>query len=222
MNERVYIRLLMNNIPNQEPKKNYTLFRHQETVKLFESKSDSEIWSAFNQSDEMAFNYLFRIYTPLLFRYGCQFGVAETLVEDSIQNLFIYLRKKRGDLSPVNSIKAYLFKSLQRELFKYLKADKNWVPIDEDDQVFHFQIELSTESNIIESELNQEIQKKLKFSIASLTSRQRQAILLFFEEGLSYKDIAELMDFNEVKSARKLIYRAIASLKECMEQQGKK
>ncbi|MBC6366169.1 RNA polymerase sigma factor [Algoriphagus sp. AK58] len=212
----------MNNRPNQEPEKSYALYRHQETVKLFESKSDPEIWSAFNQGDEMAFNYLFRIYTPLLFRYGCQFRVEEALVEDSIQNLFIYLRKKRGDLSQVSSIKAYLFKSLQRELFKHLKSDKNRVAIEEDDPLINFQLELSAESSIIENELNQEIQEKLKHSIESLTSRQRQAILLFYEEGMSYKDIAEVMDFNEVKSARKLIYRAIATLKACMDQQGKK
>ena len=46
-----------------------------------------------------------------------------------------------------------------------------------------------------------------------MTVRQRQAILLLYEEGMGYKEISEVMELNEVKSARKIIYRALASLR---------
>jgi RNA polymerase sigma-70 factor (ECF subfamily) len=36
---------------------------------------------------------------------------------------------------------------------------------------------------------------------------------LLYEEGMSYKEIAVAMEFNEVKSARKLIYRSLGALK---------
>lgn len=206
----------MTNKPQTEPEKSYALSRHQETVKLFESKSDQEVWNAFNTGDEMAFNYLFRVYTPILFRYGCQFKVEEAQVEDAIQNLFIYLRKRRGELSSVTSIKAYLFKSLQRELVRIIKSDKNKIQLVGDELEAIFPLELSTENYMIQDETNHELMAKLKSAIDRLTPRQKQAILLLYEEGMSYKDISEVMDFAEVKTARKLIYRAIDALREFM------
>jgi RNA polymerase sigma-70 factor (ECF subfamily) len=203
----------MNNRPNPNYSKLEVVHRHQETIKIFESKSDSEIWFAFNAFDEMAFNFLFRTYTPQLFRYGCQFQVGEEKVQDAIQNLFIYLRTKRGSLSPVSSIKAYLFKSLQHELIKLIKKEKKKVMISPDELEANFPIEISIENSIIDSEEKQEQLTSLKQSIKKLSPRQRQAILLLYEDGLSYKDIAELMEFSEVKSARKLIYRALDALR---------
>ncbi|TFV97694.1 RNA polymerase sigma factor [Algoriphagus kandeliae] len=203
----------MNNKPYPNYSKLEVVHRHQEIIKIFESKSDSEIWLAFNASDEMAFNYLFRIYTPQLFKYGCQFQVGEEMVQDAIQNLFIYLRGKRGSLSPVASIKAYLFKSLQYELIKLIKKDKNKIMISSDELEANFPIEISIENSIIDSEEKQEQLINLNIAIKKLSSRQRQAILLLYEDGLSYKDIAEIMEFSEVKSARKLIYRALDALR---------
>jgi len=36
---------------------------------------------------------------------------------------------------------------------------------------------------------------------------------LFYEEGMTYKEISVAMDFIEVKSARKVIYRALDTMK---------
>ncbi|SDD77063.1 RNA polymerase sigma-70 factor, ECF subfamily [Algoriphagus faecimaris] len=206
----------MNNKPDRNTENLEVMYRHQETVKIFESKNDTEIWAAFNRGDEMAFNYLFRTYTPLLFRYGCQFRVEQEMVQDAIQNLFIYLRGKRGDLSEVHSIKGYLFRSLQRELLKQIKLDKNRVRLGEIELEGLFPIQTSAESNLIVSEGAEEQFNKLKVCIDNLTPRQRQAILLLYEEGFSYKEIAEIMDFAEVKSARKLVYRALTTLRSLM------
>ncbi|WP_297338190.1 sigma-70 family RNA polymerase sigma factor [Algoriphagus sp.] len=206
----------MNNKPNRTTENLEVMYRHQETVKLFASKNDAEIWAAFNRGDEMAFNYLFRIYTPLLFRYGCQFRVEQHLVQDAIQNLFIYLRRKRGALSEVHSIKGYLFRSLQRELLKQIKLDQNKVRLGDFELEGLFPIQTSVENTLIESEVTEEQEKMLKVGMENLTPRQRQAILLLYEEGMSYKEIAEIMDFSEAKSARKLVYRALATLRSLM------
>lgn len=206
----------MNNRPSSNPIKLDLVHSHQETIKLFESKSDSEIWMAFNDFDETAFNFLFRTYTPLLFRYGCQFSISEDLVQDAIQNLFIYLRTKRGTLSKVTSIKAYLFKSLQYELLKSIKESKYKSSVGLEELEENFQIEVSIENSIISSEENKELIGQLRESIQKLSPRQRQAILLLYEEGLSYQDIAEVMNFSEVKSARKLVYRALDAIRSSM------
>lgn len=187
---------------------------NKEVVKIFESKSDLEVWNSFNKGDEMAFNYLYRTYAGVLFQFGCQFSKDQMLVQDSIQNLFISLRKKRGSLSEVSNIKGYLLRSIQREVLRNGKKTNSKMVLDDSKMDSFFQIELSPETSFIQRESADQRKIQLQEALKKLTAKQRQAILLFYEEELSYKEIAQVMDFNEVKSARKLIYRALSSLKE--------
>ncbi|PZX51250.1 RNA polymerase sigma-70 factor (ECF subfamily) [Algoriphagus ratkowskyi] len=204
----------MNRNPKEQPNSTFIPSKHFETVKVFEEKSDCDIWNAFNKGDEMAFNYLYRTYVQELYQFGSQYSRDSSLVKDSIQNLFIYLRKKRGDLKEVTNIKGYLFRSIQREIIKNIKANTSIEGFEESFLDSHFQIVVSPEVSFIKSESETERKIQLQRGLSQLTTKQRKAILLFYEEELSYKEIAEIMNFSEVKTARKLIYRALASLKE--------
>lgn len=204
----------MNNNHQKQSNSNHIQLRHLETIRVFEKKSDCEIWYAFNKGDEMAFNFIYRSYIEDLYQFGSQYSRDSSLVKDSIQNLFIYLRKKRGELSEVNNIKGYLFRSIQREILKNSKKELRPEGFDAEYLQNNFLIEVSVETNMIRNESAIERKESLKKGLDQLTSKQRMALLLFYEEELSYKEIAEIMNFSEVKSARKLIYRALSSLKE--------
>lgn len=204
----------MPNNPKKTSAKAHVSLFNQDVVKFFENKSDIEVWNCFNKGDEMAFNYLYRTYVHDLYRFGSQYSRDHGLVKDSIQNLFIYLRKKRGSLSEVTNIKGYLFRSLQREVIKNIKINTSLEGFEENFMEAHFQIEVSPEVNFIKNESEDAKKKLLEIGLNQLTTKQRKAILLFYEEELSYKEIAKLMNFSEVKTARKLIYRALAKLKE--------
>ncbi|MEX2568193.1 MAG: sigma-70 family RNA polymerase sigma factor [Cyclobacteriaceae bacterium] len=189
---------------------------HPEPIQKFENKTDDEVWRAFDKGNELAFNYIYRIYVKVMFRYGSQVTKDGELIKDCIQNIFIGLRRKRGSLPEVKSIKGYLFKALQREIIRKLNLDKISNLKSEEIRERFFPISLSHESMIIQKENEVEKRMKVRNALNKLTSRQRQAILLLYEEGMSYKEIAETMEFNEVKSARKIIYRALATLKEIL------
>lgn len=187
--------------------------KNSDILRIYGKKSDPEVWEAFDYGDELAFNYLYRIYVPVLFRYGTRLTRDEAVVQDCIQNIFISLRSKRGTLTKVNCIKAYLFKIMNREVLKKLSKYKKLEFKDTNDLEGSFLIEVSSESKMIESECSIEIKEKLETALNQLTSKQRLAILLLYQEGLSYKQIAEVFDFNEVKTARKLVYRALNSMR---------
>lgn len=205
----------MNNnpkIPNIEHVPIYPL-GHSESIKVYESKSDSDIWNAFNKGDENAFNYIYRMYVAILFKYGCQMYKDQNHIQDCIQNIFIDLRRKRGNLSEVQSIKAYLLKILYRELIRKTNKGKETVNPSPEKMSQSFSIEFSQEKKIIDLENQEEKSYRIQTALNKLTCRQRQAILLLYEEGMSYKEITVAMELNEVKSARKVIYRALATLK---------
>lgn len=187
--------------------------KFSDLVKIYEKKHDSEIWEAFNQGHEAAFNYIYRNFIPSLFNYGRQITRNENIVQDCIQNLFINLRNKRGNLSQVKCIKAYLFKILHRDILYRLNKERKLHYVDLENLENSFLIEVSCETKIIEIESKVELKNQLEDALNTLTTKQRQALLLLYEEGLSYSQIAEILDFSEVKTARKLIYRALGNLK---------
>lgn len=79
-----------------------------------------------------------------------------------IQNIFIGLRRKRGSLSEVKSIKSYLFKCLQRDLIRELnkKGGTKFTAEVLDEGFFH--IEVSFETKLIQQEKKTEQKIKIQ------------------------------------------------------------
>ena len=205
---------MMPNPKYTEPHKTIVLpLKYSESIKQYEDKPDVDIWRAFNRGDEAAFNFIYRTNAAAMFQYGTQISRNEHILQDCIQNIFIELRRKRGSLSEVQSIKAYLLKILQRELIRKINKEKGTDYHLFDLPEHFFPIEVSHETRLIQHEFETEKKKKVEAALNQLTVRQRQAVLLLYEEGMGYKEISDIMGFSEVKSARKLIYRALASLK---------
>lgn len=176
-------------------------------------KNDKEAWQAFKTGDEAAFSYIYNKYIDDLYNYGCHIIPDRELVKDSVQDVFIELSRWRKRLSDVDSIKAYLYVSLRREIMRKLKQDKKYAANIYMDYNDSFQIEISPELKLINNQLVEERAKKLEAIINELSQRQRQAVLYYYYEGLSYQEIAQLLELKKTKSARKLLYRAIASLR---------
>ena len=66
---------------------------------------------------------------------------------------------------------------------------------------------------MISDEERQDVAATIAQLMDMLTDRQREAIYLRYMHGMSYEEIAELMDL-QVGSVRKLVYRAITVLRE--------
>ena len=185
---------------------------HKASLNLWEGKPDSEVWNSFKNGDDQAFNFLYKKYVQQLFQYGCELTTDREFVKDRIQDLFIYLRRKRSKLGDAPSIKAYLFKSLRRDIFRNLRKEQKGASRSlEYNQ--KFQISLSHETKLINEQLIKEKKEHIERALSKLSARQREAIILFYYENLSYKEIAEVLEMKMVKSARKLIYRGIDTLK---------
>ncbi len=177
--------------------------------------NESEIWIKFKNGDEEAFVWIYHNYFAVLYNYARQFNLNSDYVKDHIQDLFIYIRENRHKLSDVNSIKFYLFKSLRRRLLANRKQRFQILSLfgTENKAIFNIQITETPEVRIINQSLDDEKKAWISRSMTRLTARQREAVIYFYYEGMSYQEIAEIMGLKKVKSARKLIYRAIETLR---------
>jgi len=209
-----------NKFPKENARTSAQLYmQHSKVMVVYTEKSDREVWASFKNGDETAFNYIYRKYVGDLYNYGMQLTPDDETVRDCLQKMFIDLRKRGSRLGDVKSIKGYLFTVFHRELFKLIKGkrkkENNFLSIE--NNVNDFLIEASHETQLISEEFTLEKKKEIEKALNQLSTRQRQAIILLYQEDLSYKEIANIMQFKEVKTARSLIYKAMTKLKEIFE-----
>jgi RNA polymerase sigma factor (sigma-70 family) len=168
------------------------------------------VWLRFQAGDERAYAYLFNTYFKKLYKHGLGIHPDPDLVKDCIQELFIKMWRIKENLGQPVSVQSYLSESLKNTLVKKLATQKYAVQagLSED---YYFEVVLSHELQLIESQISEERLKTLELALKKLTKRQRDAIHLKFYSALSYEDIAEIMGLN-VRSVYNLISKALEAL----------
>jgi RNA polymerase sigma factor (sigma-70 family) len=178
--------------------------------------SDAERWSAFRQGDEAAFVDIYKTYVNKLYNYGTKFCSDHELVKDCLQDFFIYLRKNRESLGDTTSIRFYLFKAFRRRVVEYIRAQETEHRKNQLANIFQLQIEVSDEVKFIDRQLHEQQLQRLNNAIAALSEKEREAVFYYFYEGLSYQDIARILNFTHTASARRLIYRSLSNIKDML------
>ncbi|MCV9387263.1 RNA polymerase sigma factor [Reichenbachiella ulvae] len=178
--------------------------KKERSVQVLNEKEERYAWENFIKGDDQSLISIYRKYADVLYQYGQQFSKREVFVQDCIQDLFIELIEKRDRLGKANSVKGYLFSSLKRKIIRQLKKEDK-IQLEEG---FTFVFELPA----IPIELKEEDLVIVHQMINKLPSSQREVIFLYFYQGFSYADIAEVMGI-KVGSARILTYRALDNLK---------
>jgi len=175
-------------------------------------KSDREIWKMFKNGHEGAFRHIYMSNYQHLHRFGHRITDDNELIKDNIQDLFIDLRKSKN-LSDVDSIRYYLLKSLKNKLAKALKRRKKFIHFQNDYDLDDLEIEMSDELKIVNVQIHEDNKNQIQHLLNKLTKKQKMALYYFYYEELSYSEVAEIMGFSHVRSARNLIYKALNSVR---------
>ena len=175
------------------------------------NQNELELWRKFKEGDRGAFEVIYNLYFKSLTYYGFRISDQKSLVEDFIQEVFINLWINRSNLSDVNNIKFYLFRSLKNRLIR--SREKDIFDINQNiDSYLEFLIQCSKEDDIIESESRQQETQKLRNAIEQLPQRQQEVIHLRFYADFSLSEISELMEINK-QSVSNILSRSLALLK---------
>ncbi|UII18950.1 RNA polymerase sigma factor [Fulvivirga ligni] len=172
----------------------------------FSEKDEVQVWERFIAGDDESLIFIYRKYADVLYRYGKQFTSRSELISDCIQELFYNLLDKRHNLSQAKSVKGYLMSAFKRKLVRYIKKEGK---LELEENAFH--IVLSEKSLPISQALGKKELSFIQQRLNNLPVAQREVLLLHYYEGLSYAEIADIMDI-KVRSARALTYRALDTL----------
>ncbi|NOT35873.1 MAG: sigma-70 family RNA polymerase sigma factor [Saprospiraceae bacterium] len=172
---------------------------------------ESLVWNRLRSGEESALKALYLEFFGNLINYGNRMTVQHELVEDSVQESFVEIWRLRETLSPTDSPKNYLICVFRRILIKKLQSKK----ADFSEEILLSEADSSADflNGFIDLENQSEIQKKLHKAMDQLSSRQKEAIYLKFDQGLEYEDICKAMDL-QYQSVRNLISTGIQRLRE--------
>lgn len=182
-------------------------------------KSVDFLWHSFLEGNDKSFAIIYQRHIEQLISYGYKLSYDRELVHDCIQEVFMDLFLKRKKLSVnIENLKAYLFVAFRNGLIKEISKSRKFETLDTDKckEYLIFNVEYSFQYKLIKLEISNERRNCLKDVINSLPSRQKEIIYLKFEEELGYSEISEIMKLS-VESARKLLYRALLSLRKIIE-----
>jgi RNA polymerase sigma factor (sigma-70 family) len=149
------------------------------------------IWNKFKAGDRQAFETIYNEFVDVLYAYGSKITSNKSLVEDSIQDLFIDVYKYGSKLRQPEYLEYYLFKSLKRIIIRKLKENSKFDFTN--DSFEQFNLSFSIEDVLEKEQLEEHIQL-LQNEINDLDAKKRELLFLKFNSGLTYVEIGEMLD----------------------------
>lgn len=163
--------------------------------------------------DENAFKYFFDSYYEDLCNFVNGYLRDETLSEDIVQSIFIYLWEKRDSLLSNSSIKSYLYSASKNKSLNFLRNEKNKNRIE--GEIFA-QPELFSEEKADSFIEFEELKTLISKAIDVLPMQCKTIYQLSRDEGLSNKEIAEKLGI-AVKTVENQMTIAIRKLKDSLQ-----
>lgn len=145
--------------------------------------------------DKAAFTCLFNLYYNRLVQFAMVFVASHSLAEDVVSEVLIRLLRKRKELNSIQNFPAYLFQSVKNEGLNQLKLQKKerlFMPLDDEDDVFFPDL-----TDPHEWMVEKELRGIVTTIVEKLPPKRRMVYKMIKDEGMKYKDVAELLEISE-------------------------
>lgn len=164
---------------------------------------------------EKEFEQLFDKHVDDVAAFLYTYSSSHARVKDWVQDIFTKLWQSRAKIDFTHAgFKGYLFTTARNHALKELQKEKrysSWL----DQNLRRLQERYAKESNENKTGDKSELEKAHDKVLPQIPPRSRQAYLLSREEGLTYKEIAEVMDIS-VKTVEAHIRKALQILRETL------
>ena len=188
--------------------------KYFESVINLTKEQEQTLWKDMISGNKKSFEDLYKQYFQALINYGFRITKNENLIEDAVQELFISIWNNRTNLSEVNEVKFYLFRSLKNRILRQLEKDI-FDKSEDVDVYLDFLNSISEEQKKIDSEQFDANLDTLQRAIAHLPIRQQEVINLKYYHDFTLDEIAKLMDVNK-QSVSNLLFRSYAILRKLL------
>lgn len=179
------------------------------------SDSEKYIIKGIQKGDPQAFKMLMKKYFSELADFAYHYVKSSQTAKDVVQDVFANIWERKDSWHPNQSIKMYLYQSVKNEALKKIrdqKTEKKYIKA------------YSTERKswrVFPRELENadQFKKDVQRAIQELPDRARMAYKLHRRDGLTYKEIAKVMEISH-KTVESQISRALKILRNKLSSSG--
>lgn len=161
-----------------------------------DKSKEEQIWNAFRNGSQDAFNLLYQKYYQVLFNLGMSYCGEMELTKDCIQDFFVYLWKHHKNLSQTKSTSFYLKSSFRRRLQKYLDKKRQQEYKCRNNLPIESSRELSIESILIKQEEDLSRNSLVGDMMNMLSNRQKEIVYMRYYQNLNPTDISKKLNIS--------------------------
>ena len=163
-------------------------------------KADEERrWlSELSRGDVEALGAVYDAYARQLYAYARSLGSSEASAEDILQEVFLRLLRRAPKCSRIKSLAAYLFAMTRREFYRWGRRLLRRREIEPHDSAALF--ECAAQNSSVE------LVESLEEAISRLPRFQREVVMMKVFGGLTFEEIAEVMETSVNTAASRYRY----------------
>lgn len=162
--------------------------------------------------DKEAFSRMFREYYGKLFGLARYYVKSNELAEEVVDDAFVKIWQKRKKLNSVKNLEGYLYTIIKNHSLNQLRSNsgRQFMSVDNID----LKIKI-TARNPEEQLLSKEMLSVMEQSISSLPERCGLVYRMVKDDGLSYKEVATVLDIS-IKMVEKHVGTALRRIRQEM------
>ncbi|PSL46639.1 RNA polymerase sigma-70 factor (ECF subfamily) [Chitinophaga niastensis] len=152
-------------------------------------------YTSFWESGDIAsFKELMKAFSASLQYFACSIVCNQEEAEEIVADVFIKIWQQRQHLPSPENIKFYLFKAVKNTALNYLKSNGRRIT---HHAAWEIQVNRHKNQNPEDILISKEQVTLIQSVIQSLPPRCRQIFILIKEDGLTYEQVAVLLDLSK-------------------------
>lgn len=170
--------------------------------------TEAEILNRLKLGDELAFEELYETHSPLLYKKLLRLIKDEAIAQELLQDLFVRIWEKRGQIDVDKSFRAYLFRITQNlvtDFYRRAAFDKKMIEV--------FVRESTEYVYAFEDELQDERRQILMKAMNTLPPKRKEIYMLVKLERKSYEEVSVLLGVS-ISTISDHVVKATKTLKE--------
>lgn len=175
-------------------------------------RTDAQVVRDVLEGDRDAFRLLVRRYADLLHAHALRMVGSHDEAADLVQQAFVQGYRKLGSLKDPDRVGAWLFRILANKCRDHVRSPRRRdVPLQALPDI------PTQRSDPADDAARAEVRSRIQGALAGLTPEQREAFVMYYQEGLSYEEIAAVMNLS-VAALKMRVHRAREALRGLLEE----
>jgi RNA polymerase sigma-70 factor (ECF subfamily) len=163
------------------------------------------------EDDTKAFEKLYYGLFNKLIKFSIYYVNQREIAEEIVSEVFVKIWNNRKELGHVQYPESYLYIAVKNQSLRHCKKFSNVYMVDIDECGFQL-VDYADPSKKIE---RKELHHKLDQAIETLPGQARMVFRMIKENGLKYKEVAEILDISP-RTVQTQLFRAIAKLRSAL------